>query len=115
MTNGDNGDRDALAIFGAMVLGALLGGLAALLLAPKSGQELRGDIGDAATRAKGRAEDMKGQVAQKYEDLRESVETHLKEHAHTAAEKTEEFAKGVEERAKQAEEGAHEAKEKTKA
>ncbi|HCA47449.1 MAG TPA: hypothetical protein DEP45_08875 [Armatimonadetes bacterium] len=89
MANGDNGGKDVLAVFGAMILGVLLGGIAALLLAPKSGPELREDIGDAAHRAKERAVDMKEQVATKYDDLRAKVEDHLKEHAMDAAKATE--------------------------
>jgi len=96
MANGDNGGSDVLAIFGAMILGALMGGLAALLLAPKSGQELRGEIGDAATRAKERAEDLKGQMAGKYEELKSKMDQHMKEHAKDAAEATEELAQDVE-------------------
>lgn len=96
MANDNNGGQDVLAIFGAMILGALLGGIAALLLAPKSGQELRGEIGDAAARAKERAEDAKAQMAKKYEDLRGKVEEHLKEHAKDAAQATEELAQDVE-------------------
>jgi gas vesicle protein len=96
MANGDNGDRDILAIFGAMILGALMGGIAALLLAPKSGQELRGEIGDAATRARERAEEAKSQMAGKYEELRTKMEDHMKEHAKGAAEATEEMAEEVE-------------------
>ncbi len=96
MANGDDGGKDVLAVFGAMILGLLLGGIVALLLAPKSGQELRGEIGDAATRAKERAEDMKTQVATKYDGLRSRVEDHLKEHAKGAGEATEETAQEVE-------------------
>ena len=96
MANGDNGGKDVLAVFGAMLLGMFLGGIAALLLAPKSGVELRGEIGDAATRAKERAEDMKAQMAAKYEDLRAKVEEHMKEHAEGATESAEEMAEEVE-------------------
>jgi len=96
MANGDNAGKDVLAVFGAMILGALMGGIAALLLAPKSGEELRGDIGDAATRAKERAEEAKAQMAGKYEELRSKMEEHMKEHAKDAAEATEELAQDVE-------------------
>lgn len=96
MANDNNGGQDVLAIFGAMILGALLGGITALLLTPKSGQELRGEIGDAAARAKERAEDAKAQMAKKYEDLRGKFEEHLKEHAKDAAQATEELAQDVE-------------------
>ena len=96
MANGDNDGRDILAVFGAMIIGALMGGIAALLLAPKSGEELRGDIGDAANKAKSRAEDVKGQVASKYEDLKARMDDHMKQHAKDAAEATEELAQDVE-------------------
>ncbi len=96
MANNDNGGKDVLAVFGAMILGALIGGITALLLAPKSGQELRGEISDAAAQAKQRAEDAKEQMTGKYEELRGKMEAHMKEHAKGAAEATEELAEDVE-------------------
>ncbi len=96
MANGENGGQDVLAIFGAMILGALMGGIAALLLAPKSGQELRGDIGDAASQAKQRGDDAREEVATKYEALRTKMEGHMKDHAREAAEAAEEMAQDVE-------------------
>lgn len=97
MANGDNGGQDVLAVFGAMVLGALIGGIAALLLAPKSGEELRGEIGDAAAQAKQRAEDAKEQMTGKYEELRGKMEDRMKEHAKDVTEATEELVQDVEE------------------
>lgn len=102
MANGENGGKDVLAVFGAMILGALIGGIVALLLAPKSGEELRGEIGEAAAHAKERAEDLKAQMAGKYDDLRSKVEEHLKEHAQDAAQATEELAEEVEAQIEQA-------------
>lgn len=102
MANGDDGGKDVLAVFGAMILGILLGGIAALLLAPKAGHELRGEIGDVAVRAKDRAVDVKDQVATKYDDLRSKVEEHLKEHAKDATEATEEMAQEVDAQIEQA-------------
>ena len=96
MANGDNDGRDILAVLGAMILGALMGGIVALLLAPKSGEELRGEIGDAATRARSRAEELKGQMSAKYEDLRARMDEHIKEHTRDAAEAAEELAEDVE-------------------
>jgi gas vesicle protein len=96
MANDDNGGKDVLAVFGAMILGALIGGITALLLAPKSGEELRGEISDAAAQAKQRAEDAKEQMTGKYEELRGKMESHMKEHAKDAAEATEELAEEVE-------------------
>ncbi|MGI5818645.1 MAG: YtxH domain-containing protein [Armatimonadota bacterium] len=97
MANGEKGGKDVLAIFGALILGALMGGIAALLLAPKSGEALRGEIGDAAAQAKTRAEDLKDQMSGTYEELRGKMKESLKEHAHDAAEAVEELAADVEE------------------
>ncbi len=102
MANGENGGKDVLAVFGAMVLGALIGGIAALLLAPKSGEELRGEIGDAASQAKQRAEDAKEQMTGKYEELRGKMEDHMKEHAKDVTEATEELVEDVEEQIEEA-------------
>ncbi len=96
MANDDNEGRDIIAVFGAMILGALMGGIFALLFAPKSGEELRGDIGDAATRAKKRAEEARDQMAKKYEDLKTRMDRHMEEHAEEAAEATEELAEEIE-------------------
>ncbi|MFP4249478.1 MAG: YtxH domain-containing protein [Armatimonadota bacterium] len=102
MTNNDNGGKDVLAVFGAMIVGALIGGITALLLAPKSGEELRGEISDAAAQAKQRAEDAREQMTGKYEELRGKMEAHMKEHAKDAAEATEELAQEVEEQIEEA-------------
>lgn len=97
----DNG-RDGLAIFGAMVLGALIGGIAALLLAPKSGRELRGEIGETATYTKQRAEELAEQMEAKYQDVKGRVEEHLSDHAEEVAEAAEEVADEVEEQTEEA-------------
>ena len=97
----DNG-RDGLAIFGAMVLGALFGGLAALLLAPKSGPELREDIGDTANSAKEKAEDLKDTVTSKYQSLKDRVDEHLSEHKEQAVHAAEELCEKVEEQVEEA-------------
>lgn len=91
----DNGSGDALALLGAMFVGAVVGAAAALLLAPKSGQELRGEIGEAAHRAKERAAEAKEQLAAKYEELRAKIEEHIESGAHEAAEAAEELAEDV--------------------
>ncbi len=77
----DDGDvRDAMALLGAMALGAVVGAATALLLAPKSGHELRSELGDAATRAKQRAEELRAQMGTKYEELRARVDEHISKH-----------------------------------
>jgi len=91
----DNGSGDALALLGAMFVGAVVGAAAALLLAPKSGEELRGDIGEAAHRAKERAAEVKDSMAAKYDDLRAKIEEHIESGAHEAAEAAEELAGDV--------------------
>ena len=92
---GNNG-QDGLAIFGAMVLGAIFGAIAALLLAPKSGEELREDIGETAHTAKAKAEDVKDQVTGKYTELKDKVDSRMQEHKDKAAEAAEEFCDRIE-------------------
>lgn len=91
----DNGSGNALALLGAMFVGAVVGATAALLLAPKSGPELRGELGEAAQRAEERAAAAKEHMAAKYEELRARLEEHIKSGAHGAAEAAEELAADV--------------------
>ncbi len=74
MARDDGGASDALAVMGALAMGAVIGAAAALLLAPKTGEELRGDLGEAAAKAKERAAEVKGQMAEKYEEIRARLE-----------------------------------------
>ncbi len=94
MANDNNGARDVLSLLVGLILGTLIGGVIALLLAPKSGEELRGDISSAAQKARERAEHLKAQMAEKYETLRAQVEEHIK--SHHAGEAPEELAEDVE-------------------
>ena len=61
-------DWARLGVFGlGMALGALLGGGAALLLAPQSGEEVRADIGR-------RARGMRAEARDAWDDLRDELE-----------------------------------------
>ncbi len=97
VSDGRDDAQDGLAIFGAMMLGAILGGIAALLLAPKPGDELREEIGKTATGAKEKAEDLKEQMTAKYQDLTSRVDEHLQEHREEAAEAAADLGEEVEE------------------
>ncbi len=74
MARDDGGASDALAVMGAVAMGAVIGAAAALLLAPKAGEELRSDLGEAAAKARERAGQLRGQMAEKYEELRARLE-----------------------------------------
>ncbi len=78
-------DRDqggtGLAILGAFALGSIIGAAIALLTAPRSGRESRGEIGRWATDTYGRAgeklgqigERVKSRVRQKLEEVEEQI------------------------------------------
>lgn len=96
MANDNDDARDLMAVLVAMVFGALIGAITALLLAPKSGEELRSDIAETTARARERATDLKEHMSAKYKDLRAKVDEHLKQHTTDAVEATEELAEDVE-------------------
>ena len=54
-----------------LVTGVLVGAGAALLLAPKRGEDVRQDLADSAERLKEKAEDLSGQLADKAHDMKE--------------------------------------------
>ncbi len=66
---------------GSLLVGVLIGAAVALLFAPKSGQETRGDIRRKARQAgdavKGVAEEVTGQVAETYEGAKARVEEQI--------------------------------------
>lgn len=95
MANDNGGSMDALALLGAIVVGAIVGAAAALLMAPKPGTELRSDLGDAARRARERAAEVKGSMAAKYEELRAKLEEHIRSGEHGLEEAGEELAEDV--------------------
>lgn len=70
----------AMGTVGTLLFGALLGAAAALLLAPKSGEELRHDLAEEARR-----------VSEQFGETTETVKTKLNElshHAEQAGDKT---------------------------
>ena len=66
---------------GTLLIGVLIGAAVALLFAPKSGQETRGDIrrkaGEAGDVVKGVAEEVSSQVVSTYEGARAKVEEQI--------------------------------------
>jgi gas vesicle protein len=64
-----------LPLLGAAAVGAIVGAAAALLLAPKSGAEMREEVKKYAGEAKGKAEDFfKHTVAEKARQVKEQVQ-----------------------------------------
>jgi gas vesicle protein len=60
----------AMQVLGAFLLGAIMGGAAALLLTPKSGPELRAEIAD---RAKKTADQVREQVREKVSEVKTKI------------------------------------------
>ncbi|HEX5502680.1 MAG TPA: YtxH domain-containing protein, partial [Thermomicrobiales bacterium] len=58
----DNQDSNVLSFLGGLALGTLLGGVLALILAPQSGEETRGQLRDGSIQLKERASGVAGQV-----------------------------------------------------
>lgn len=83
-------------IIGAAV-GSLIGSVAALLLAPKSGKELRADLANQAHRIGEKAQDVAGALSEKTQHLAQSVGKHSSEWAGKVKEAAQCFVKGKEE------------------
>lgn len=75
MTNQQKG-KDLL--IGAVV-GGVLGAVTALLLAPKSGKELRGDIAGQAQAVSEKTQQIAGAISQKTQDVAKTIGTHTGE------------------------------------
>ena len=74
-----SGFEDAMCTVGTLVFGALLGAVVALLMAPKSGQELRRELTEEASRVSERLNETS-------RDLTETVKSKLNEFGCCAAE-----------------------------
>jgi gas vesicle protein len=85
-------------LIGAAV-GSLIGSIAALLLAPKSGKELRADIANQAQRIGEKAQDVAGTLSEKTQHLAQSVGKHSSEWAGKVKEAARCLVKGKEEEA----------------
>ena len=90
MAHGNDQSTNLLAILGAAAVGAVVGATAALLLAPKSGQEMREDLKDLAEKTKDRAEDLKERVGAKVDEMKVKLEEHLPKKGEAAEKAAEE-------------------------
>jgi gas vesicle protein len=70
-------DTNWMLVVAAAVGGAVVGALVAILMAPKSGQELREDLRGVAGQTRDSLESMTEGVTQKYDDLRSTFEAHV--------------------------------------
>jgi gas vesicle protein len=61
------------------VVGSVLGAVAALLLAPKSGKELRGDIAEQVNNITEKTQQVTGEVTQKTQEIAKTVSSHTSE------------------------------------
>ena len=83
--------RNLLPILGAAALGALVGAVVALLVAPKSGAELREDLKARAGDAKAKTEEfLKTTVAQTAQGIKQKVQEHLHQAEEDASAEAEE-------------------------
>jgi gas vesicle protein len=69
----DDRDGGFFHTLGAMVVGMLIGGAVALLMAPKPGSELREELKQTASTAEGKIKEVSQQVADKVKDKWEEV------------------------------------------
>lgn len=103
------------------IIGGLAGAVAALLLAPKSGREIRGDLNEGAVQLKDRANDWVQIAQEKGSDLKDKAYTTSSEIKQKAMDTTSQAvkvatdqAKGAAEKAKQVADQAKEAADQVK-
>ena len=70
-------NKDTTKIVGAFLVGGLIGASVALLYAPKSGRETRGDISKAARRIKNKSVDLAGEMIESVNDLTNNVKDNI--------------------------------------
>lgn len=80
-----------------LLIGAGIGAVVALLLAPKSGQELRSDIADATRKGLEKGKEAAAQLQEKAGEYYEITKEKASEIYHTAQEKAEELAEKAKE------------------
>jgi len=80
-----------------LLIGAGIGAVVALLLAPKSGQELRSDIADATRKGLEKGKEVAAQLQEKAGEYYEITKEKASEIYHTAQEKAEELAEKAKE------------------
>ncbi|MEI7024894.1 YtxH domain-containing protein [Paenibacillus sp. y28] len=73
-----NHEKGKVFVVGAVV-GSVVGAVTALLLAPKSGKQLRADISEQAAQLSDSAQRLAGQVSQKTQQLAKTVSTQTEE------------------------------------
>jgi len=88
-------------IVGALV-GAVVAAIASLLFAPKSGKELRKDIGDEKDKALDQADDYLGKARDKGSEVVEDVEEQASSYFDVASDKVDEVADDLTDDAKAA-------------
>lgn len=76
-----------------LLIGAGIGAVVALLLAPKSGQELRSDIADATRKGLEKGKEAAAQLQEKAGEYYEITKEKASEIYHTAQEKAEELSR----------------------
>lgn len=77
--NCDHGDNNAGSMIALFVAGAALGAAAALLLAPKSGQEMRGELAGAADAARAELERKKEQLLKTGGEVKEVIQKNFQQ------------------------------------
>jgi gas vesicle protein len=92
MSNNNMNGKDFL--LGAVV-GGVLGAVTALLLAPKSGRELRTDIADGYHTVSDKTQEIAGTVSQKSQEIAGTVGQKSQEIAGVVSERSQEIAKTV--------------------
>lgn len=98
---GSGGDSDAGARITYLLVGAGIGAVVALLFAPKSGHELRGDIADATRKGIDRTRDAATQLGERATDYYEGARDRASELYSAGRERAGEVATAARDAAKQ--------------
>jgi len=77
VANDNDSGSSLLAIVGAAAIGAAVGATAALLLAPKAGEETREGLKVVADKARVRAEELKNKVVETVDELKQRMDEHF--------------------------------------
>lgn len=96
-------------VIAGAVIGSAVGAIAALLLAPKSGEELRSDLGNRLKTIGGRAKDLANTICSTTKEVAESVAEHTKEAAGGVTEHAKEAATSIGSHARDAAEAVQKA------
>lgn len=111
----DNNTNGRDFVFG-VILGTVVGGIAGLLLAPKSGRALQDDLSEQSNKiiedVKTKTDDLKAQAQTKAEDKKEEVKAKTEEKKEEAADKAEQAKEKAEEKKTETKKKAEEVKSK---